>query len=168
MGALFRLVQVILCPSCDYLFLVLQIIFQHIQDIHDLWLIIHKRQHDHSECILELGMLIELVEDHIGIDVAAQLDADPHPLTAGLVAQIRDPVYFFIFHKLCDLLDQPCLIYHERKLCHDDPVLAVLHRLDVSDRPDSDLAPPCAVSFLDPSCAEDLSSCREIRSFDDL
>ena len=146
----------------------LQIIFQHIQDIHDLWLIIHKRQHDHSECILELGMLIELVEDHIGIDVAAQLDADPHPLTAGLVAQIRDPVYFFIFHKLCDLLDQPCLIYHERKLCHDDPVLAVLHRLDVSDRTDSDLAPPCAVSFLDPSCAEDLSSCREIRSFDDL
>ena len=146
----------------------LQIILQHIQDIHDLWLIIHKGQHYHSECILELRMLIELIEYHIRVHITPQFNTDAHSLTAGLIAQIRDPVYFFIFDQFCNFLDKPCLIYHERKLCNNDPVLTVLHWFDICDRSDSDLAPSCAVSFLDSSCPEDFSPCREIRSFNYL
>ena len=37
------------------------IVFQHIQEIQNLWLLVDQRQHDHSKGILKLGMLIQLV-----------------------------------------------------------------------------------------------------------
>ena len=34
-----------------------------------LWLVVHQGQHNHTECILQLGMLEKLVQDNIGIGV---------------------------------------------------------------------------------------------------
>ena len=50
----------------------------------------------------------------------------------------------------------------------DDMALSVRSCLNICHRADSDLSPACTVRFFDSSRSQDLSSCREIRSFDDL
>ena len=168
MGSLLRFVEVVFRPSCDNILLMLQVILEHIKNVHDLRLIVHEGEHDHTERILKLCMLIQLVQDDIRVHIAPQFNTDPHSLSAGLVTQVCDSVNLFISHKLRDLLDEPCLIHHKRQLGHDDPVLAVVHRLDVCDRAHTDLSASGPVSLLDSSCPEDLRPCGEIRSFDDL
>ena len=58
MSSLFCFIQLVFCPTRDNLFLILQIMIQHFQDIHNLGLIIDKSQHDDSEGILELRMFV--------------------------------------------------------------------------------------------------------------
>ena len=165
---LFRFVEVVFCTSRYNFFLMLEVIFQHIKKIHDLRLIVYKGQHDHAECILKLCVFVKLVQDHVRIHISSQFDADPHSLTAGLIAQVCNAVDPFISYKLCNLLDQSCFVDHERKLGHDDPVLSVCHGLDICDGAHADLAASCAVRFLDASCPKDLRTGREVRSLDDL
>ena len=86
MCSLLRLIQFILRPARNYLFLMLQIMVQHLQQIHDLRLVIDKSEHDHAEGILELCMFIQLVQDHVCVHISPQFDDNTHPLAAGLVA----------------------------------------------------------------------------------
>ena len=94
MVSLLSLVQIIFRSSGDYILLVLEIIGEHIQNIHDLRLLVYQSQHNDAECILELGMLVQLIQDHIGIGVLAQFNDHPDALSVGLVPDIRDTVYF--------------------------------------------------------------------------
>ena len=64
----------------------LQVVVQHIQKIHYPWHVIHQRQHDHAEGILQLGVLVQLVQKNIGVHVFTKLDHHPHAFPAGLVA----------------------------------------------------------------------------------
>ena len=58
MASLLRFVQVVFRSSRHNLFLVLQIIRQHLQKIHDFRLIIYQRKHNNTKGILHLGMFI--------------------------------------------------------------------------------------------------------------
>ena len=58
MSPFFCFIQLVFCPTRDNLFLMLQVMIQHFQDIHNLGLIIDKSQHDDSEGILELRMFV--------------------------------------------------------------------------------------------------------------
>ena len=71
-------------------------------------------------------------------------------------------------YKFCDLFDQTRFIYHKRKFRYNDPVLSILHRLDICHCADTDLAPTCPIRLFDPLCSENLRSGRKIRTFDDL
>ena len=61
------------------------------------------------------------------------------------------PSIRFSFTQICDLLDQPGLVYHVGKLRHDDLALAVWKRLDIGDGPDRDLAASCPVCLFNPA-----------------
>ena len=50
-------------------------------------------------------MFVELVHNHICIDILAKLNADAHTLSVGFIAQICDAVNLFILHKLCYLFN---------------------------------------------------------------
>ena len=58
MSSLLCFIQVILCSSCHNIFLMTQVVLQHLKKIHNLRLIINERQHDHTKCILKLCMFI--------------------------------------------------------------------------------------------------------------
>ena len=61
MASLLRFVQVVFRSSRHNLFLVLQIIRQHLQEVHDFRLIVYQCKHDHTKGILHLGMFVQLV-----------------------------------------------------------------------------------------------------------
>ena len=56
MGPLLSLIQIILGPSSYNLFLMLQVLIQHLMDIQHLGLIVDQGQHDHTKGILKLGV----------------------------------------------------------------------------------------------------------------
>ena len=60
-GALLRLIELVFCAPCHHFFLMLQIVVQHIEKIHNFRLIVYQCQHDDTKSILKLGMFVELV-----------------------------------------------------------------------------------------------------------
>ena len=65
------------------------------------------RQHDDAEARLQLGVLVEVVEDDLRHLAALQLDDDPHAVAIGLVAQVGDALDRLLAHQIGDPLDQP-------------------------------------------------------------
>lgn len=51
-------------------------------------------------------MLIESVENDIGVCVALELDDDSHSLTVGLIADTRNSLYSLISYQIGDLFDK--------------------------------------------------------------
>src|ERR1035438_10289861 len=49
-------------------------------------------QHDDAEADLELGVLVEVVEDDLGLFAALELEDDAHAVAVALVADIADAV----------------------------------------------------------------------------
>ncbi len=119
------LVQIIFGSSGHNIFLVIQIVNQHIQKVHHLGLVIDQGKHDNTEGVLKLRVLIEEVQHNIGVGVPAQLNYNTHTFPVGFISKIRDAVYLFQLYQLGNLLDQVCLVYHVGKLCHNDLALAV-------------------------------------------
>ena len=160
-------VQVVFRPSGDHILLMLQIIFQKLFQAQHLGLIVHQRQHDDTEGLLQLGMLVQLVQQHVGIHIFAQLNADAHTGTVRLIPQVGDAVDLLVSYQLGDLLDESRLVDHVRDLRHDDAALAVGHGLDIGNRAGTDLAPAGSVCFLNAFRAENGGTGGKIRAFDD-
>ena len=171
-GSLLGFIQIVLCSSANNILLMFQIILQHLFQVQNFRfhasMIRNKGKHDHAKSILQLCMFVEQVQDHIGIGIFTEIDADTHTFTAGMVIQVCDSIDLFITDKLCDLLDKACLIYKVWKLCDYDTGFTIGQSLDICHSADTDLATTCTISFLDSSCSEDGCSCREVRSLDDL
>ena len=167
MIALLRLVEVVPGPAGDHVLLVAQVVHEHIQEVHDLGLVVDQGQHGDAEGILHLGVLEQAVEDDIGIGVVAQFDDDPHALAVGFVAQVRDAVDPLGLDQLRDLLDQVGLVDQIGELRDDDPVLAALHGFDVRHGAGDDLAPAGPVGLHGPGGSHDDAAGRKIRCLDD-
>ncbi len=63
-------------------------------------------EHDDAEAQLQLGVLVEVVENHLRHFAALQLDDDPHAVTIRLVAKVGDPFDGFFPHELGNAFDQ--------------------------------------------------------------
>ena len=74
MSPLLCLVQIIPRPSGDDILLVFQIILKDLDKVQHLRLAVHKRQHDDAECILQLRMHIQPVQDNIRIGILADIN----------------------------------------------------------------------------------------------
>ena len=145
-----------------------EVVSQNLLQIHDLRLVADERQHDHAEGLLKLRVLVELIQDDIRVGITTQIDAYAHALAARLIGKVRDSVDSLILNQLGNLLDQTGLIDHIRKLCDNNPALAVRKSLDLRDRAGSDLAAAGRVGLLDSAGSEDRAPCRKIRAFYDL
>ena len=86
--------QVVFGSSGNDIFLMLQIISQHIQQIHDLRLIVDQCQHDHTKSILQLCMLVQLIQNYIGIGILTKFDNYADTFTVRLISDICDTIYF--------------------------------------------------------------------------
>ena len=168
MSSLSCFVQIVFCSSGYYILLMSQIVFQHFFEIHNLRFIVDKSQHDHTECILQLCMLIQLIQNDIGIGIFSQINTDTHAFTAGMIVQSGNTVNLFIPDKLCNLFDQPCLIYHVRKFRNNDLALSVRQSLNIGYGTNSYFATACSVRFFYTSSSEDRCTCREIGTLYDI
>ena len=112
------------------------------------------RQHDDAERGLQLALLVELVQQHLGVFVALDLDYDAHPLTVGFVADLGDPFDLLLLDQLGDFLDQAGLVDLVGKLRDNNRLaLGAFGRLDMSLGAHLDDAPPGGIGIADPLTA---------------
>ena len=117
-------IQIVLCSSCHNIFLMCKIMFEHLRERQYLRLkaSVHcyQTQHDHTKGILKLCMLVQLIQDYIGIGIFTKIDTDTHTFTAGMVIQVCDSIDFLVSYKLGNLFDQTGLINKIWKFRNDN------------------------------------------------
>ena len=136
---------------------------------------VDQRDGVHAERGLQRRVLVEVVEHDLRDRVALELDDQADAGLVRLVAQVGDPLDAVVLHDLGDLLDQARAVVAPVALGHlvghlgdDDPLLALLHRLDVRPRADDHAAAAGLVGVLDPLPADDDAAGREVRALDVL
>ena len=129
---------------------------------------VHEREHVRGEVLLQLRVLVEVVEHHLGHGVPLEHD---HQALAGaprgLVAHVRDALDLPVLDEVRDLDGQVVRIDLVRQL-GDHQARAVVDLLHTDHRALRDGAAARAVGLLDPLVAQDLRARGEVRALDPL
>ena len=119
----------------------------------------------HTEARLEVSHLVELVQHHISIGIALQVNHDTHTFAVRLIVYIRDAIDFLISDKFCNLLDELRLVHIVRNLVNNNLIVSSF-RFDVCLRTNDDTSTTCLVCFLHSIQTADNTASWEVRSFD--
>ncbi len=131
-----RLVQLEGGPPGHHLLPEIDELADHLLQVEVLRLVVDDGEEDDAEGGLELGLLVELVEDGQRDLVPLQLDDDPDALPVRFVPYVRYALYLLVVYQLDDVLDEPRLVDLVGELGDDDRFPAVLLALlDVRRRP---------------------------------
>ena len=124
MRTFLRLIQIIFGTSCNDIFLMRKIVFQHLRKSQDFWLkasvYSYQTKHDYTKSILKLCMLVQLIQNYICIGIFAEIDTDTHTFTAGMVVKVGNSVDFLFTYQLGNLFNQAGFINQIRKFCDND------------------------------------------------
>ena len=168
-GPGFGLLQVEFRPADHHFLLVFDVIVEDLLQVQNLRLTVHQRQHDHAVGVLELGVLVQLVQDDRRVGVPLQVDDDADAvLQVRFVADVGDAFDGLVLDELSDFLNQLRLVDHVGQLGDNDLLLAPLGLLNVDLRADLDAAAAGAVGVADAALAEDDPGGREVRPLDRL
>ena len=131
---------------------------------------IDQRHHVHAESVLQLGLLEQLVEHHVGHFTALEFDHHAHAGLVGLVADFADALDLLVVDQFGHALQQGALVHLVRQLVDDDglAVGAAGDVLEVGARAHHHAATPGAVAVMHASQAVDETGGREVRRLDDL
>ena len=139
---------------------------EHLLERQQLRLAVDQRDHVDAEHRLERRLRVEVVEHHLGVLAAAQLDDDAHAVLVGLVAQTvaRDAFDVLLADEVRDAFDEPRLVDLVRELGDDDglPVALAARFLEVGAGPDRQTATTGLVGGGDLGGAVDDAGGREI------
>ena len=75
---------------------------------------------------LQLGHLVEFVEQHVRIEVLLDIDDDAHTMAVALVVDVGDALNLLFLDQTCDILDQVFLVDVIRDLVDHDAIVVVL------------------------------------------
>src|SRR3954471_17681087 len=106
----FRRGQLELGPADDDVVPVLDVALEQLLQVHHLRHALVQGEHDHAEGGLHGGVLVELVQHHVGDGVALEIDDHPHAVLVRLVVHPADPVDLLVRRQLRDRLDQILLV----------------------------------------------------------
>jgi hypothetical protein len=142
---------------------------EHLLEIQQARLAVDQRNHVHAEGVLHLRLLVQIVQDHVGVLAALQLDVDAHARLVGLVAQIGDALDLLVAHQLADLDQQVGLVHLVRQLVDDDRLLAaaLVEVLDVAGGAHHHAAAARAVAVAHAREAVDDAGSRKVGRLDD-
>ena len=116
MISFFRFAEIIPGTSGDNILLMLQIFLKDLKKIEYLGLVINKSQHDDTECVLKLCVLVELIEDNIGIGILPQFYDNSYTFSVTLISYISDAIDLLKLDELGNLDLKICLVHHVGKL----------------------------------------------------
>ena len=127
-------------------------------------------QEDHGEAFLHLGVLVELVEDDLGLGAALEADVDAHAVAVGFVAELvaRDVGDDAFVDELGDALDEPGFVDLVGNLADDDGFAAAGDLLHFGAGADDETAAAGAVGVGDLGAAEDDAAGGEVGAEDVL
>ena len=167
MRALLRLGKFVAGAAGDDLLLVREVVDQDLPEIEDLGLgaVLDECQKDDAVRDLQVGVLVDGIEDDLRVGVLLALDDDAHALSARLVADIGDALDTLVLDQVGDRLDQHRLVdlvgdFRDDDAASDVGARAVL--LDLALGADDDIALSGAVRLADAAPAHDDAARREI------
>ena len=102
MAAFARLAQIEHRTAGDDFAAVAQEGVEHFLQVEQARLAFDQRHHVHAEGVLHLRLLVQIVQDHVGVFAALELDVDAHARLVGLVAQVGDAVNLLFAHQLAN------------------------------------------------------------------
>jgi hypothetical protein len=138
---------------------------EHLLEVQQPRLAIDQRHHVHAEGVLQLRLLVQAVEHHLGDFTALELDDHAHARLVGLVAQIGDALDALVVDQLADLFEQRPLVHLIRQLVDDDRLAVALFEV-LEMRPATHHHPPAPgpITFADTGNAVDDAGRRKIGS----
>jgi len=93
-------------PFRYYLLTEIDELLYYFPEVQKPWLIVDDGEENDAEGGLQLGMLIELVQDGHGNFTLFQLNDDPHAFPVGFVADRGNALDLFFFDQLNNVLDE--------------------------------------------------------------
>jgi hypothetical protein len=109
-AALARLAQLENGAPGDHFAPMRQEALEHLLQVEQARLAIDQRHHVHAEGVLQLRLLVQVVEHHLGHFAALQLDHHAHAGLVGLVADVGNALDLLLVDQFGDLFDQVFLL----------------------------------------------------------
>ncbi len=117
----------------DHFAAVLQEDLDQVLQVAQLGLAVDQRHHVDAEGVLQLRLLVEVVEHHLGHFAALELDDKAHARLVGLVLDVADAFDLLLVHQLGHALLQRLLVDLVGELVDDDRLaLAAVDVLEVA------------------------------------
>ena len=123
--ALARLAQQVLGAAAHHVDAVVDEALDAVDQAQFARLPVDDGQHDDAEAHLHLRVLVQVVQDDLGLLAALQLEDDAHAVAVALVADVGDAFELLLVDQRGGLLDQARLVHLVGNL-GDDDALAVL------------------------------------------
>ncbi len=148
---------------------VTQEIFQQLLEVEQARLAVHQGHHIDAEHRLHIGVLEEVVEHHVRVVVALDLDDHAHAVLVRLVPELGDALDLLLLDQLRHPLQQPRLVHLVGQFGDDDGLAAAaLLRLHMGAGPHDDSPPPGPIGLADTPHAIDDGGGRKVRPRDQL
>ena len=169
MAALARLAQIEYRTACHHFAAVVQKDFDQVLQVAELGLAIDQGHHVHAKGVLQLRLLVQIVQHHLGHFTSLQFNHQAHAGLVRLVLDVADAFDFFLVHQLGHALLQGLLIDLVRQLVHDDGLtLALVDIFEVAFGAHHHFAAAGAVAILHAIDAIDDAGSREVRCRNDF
>ena len=123
-GALFGLPQLKLRAADHNIMAVLDVMEDHLPQVQELRTALDQGDVVDREAGLELRVLVELVEHHVGNRVALQVEHDPQPLPVRLIADFADALNLLLIDEVRRLAHHVRLVDLVGNLLDDDLLLS--------------------------------------------
>ena len=145
---------------------------QHPAQGEQLGLPVYERHHVGAEVGLQRREFEEVVQNHLGVGVAPQLDHDPHAVPIALVANIGDAFELLVVDEFGNALNE-CRLVGLIGQFRDDHGIAIgpspgLHRFDGRNAAHGNGAPPREIGFDDAAAPQDLPTGGEVGAGNEL
>ena len=128
-------------------------------------LAVDDREIDDAEADLQLRVLVEVVENDVGLFAALQLEDDAHAVAVALVANFRNAFDLFLVHQRGGVFDEPRLVDLIRNFGDDDVLRGPLaHGLDFGFGADLETAAAGAKRIENSLTPEDETAGGEVRA----
>ena len=169
MAAFARLAQVEDGAACHHFAAVVEEDLNQVFQVAQLGLAVDERHHVDTKGVLQLGLLVQVVEHHLGHLAALELDNQPHAGFVGFILNVADALDFLLVHQFGHALLQRLLVHLVGQLVHDDGLaLALVDVFKMALGTHHHLASTRAVAFLHAIDAVNDAGSGKVRRRDNL
>ena len=158
------LVQFKLASPGYYFLLMFQVVIQDFLQVQFPWMSIHQSQHNGSKCGLQLGMLKQVVQHNLRIDVSTQFNGNAHTGTVGFIAKSGNSIQYFLAGQIGNTFNDSGLVYLIWDFCYYNTVFAMGHLFNMGFGTSHNSPASLSVCFDNPVPALNQAPCWEIRS----
>ena len=167
-GPLLSLAQLVLCAADDHIVAVVDVMEDHLPQAKQLRAPFDQGDVVDRETGLELGVLVKLIQHHVGDGIALEVKHHPHAFPVGLVADFADALDLLFVDEVGRLADHVRLVDLVGNLLDDDLLLAGAGLFEAGLAAHDHPASASLIRILDSLHAIDDASRREVRGLDVL